>query len=108
MYSPSVHINLHVYTGLVNDLAHWVKGNFIEPNVMMLNHRGLLPLEKNLSYMYQDQIFFQREQAPVVESRNYDLYTQKHGHSSLPYTTRTQLGTMKNVTTEMKSALEYI
>lgn len=37
MYSPSVHINLHVYTGLVNDLAHWVKGNFIEPNVMMLN-----------------------------------------------------------------------
>ena len=46
MYSPSVHINLHVYTGLVNDLAHWVKGNFIEPNVMMLN------LVKNMATLH--------------------------------------------------------
>ena len=33
---------------------------------------------------------------------------KKHGHPSLPCTARTLLGTIKNVTTEQKSAMAYI
>ena len=47
MYSPSVHINLHVYTGLVNDLAHWVKGNFIDVESQGLAKFGLYVLGSN-------------------------------------------------------------
>ena len=77
MYSPSVHINLHVYTGLVNDLAHWVKGDFIEPNVMMLNL------------------------VIMIYIKTWPLFTTIYCQIIV-------IGTMKNVTTEMKSGLEYI
>ena len=53
MYSPSVHINLHVYTGLVNDLAHWVKGNFID-----VESQGLAPARKKFELYVLGSNFF--------------------------------------------------